>query len=104
MRKEFTRSYVKENIPKKSYVRTHFVLRNRRPGEFYWSEILAIIFVIVVFTLLVMNYFYNRNSAESRQLNETADEKVIHVGASIEKKLDGCKPDNMYKASAKSNL
>ncbi len=79
--KEYMPQYIKESFPKK---RQRIYIRERRPFEIFWSEILIMLFIIFMLVMIFMNYMSNLEY----QATKTTEEKEISeidVGIGINK-------------------
>ena len=78
MKGEYTSRYVGDSMPKKPY-RRKFVLRDRKPFEIYWHEILIALFIIFMLVMLAVNYVSLREPSEHAKVKPVE----IDIDASV---------------------
>ncbi|NTV23924.1 MAG: hypothetical protein HGA85_06160 [Nanoarchaeota archaeon] len=77
MKGEYTGKYIGDNMPRKPYKRK-FVLRERKPFELYWHEILIALFIIFMLFMLLVNYISTRD-----YVPQTSKPVEIDIDASV---------------------
>jgi maltodextrin utilization protein YvdJ len=82
MKGEYTKRYISENIPRKSYHRG-IVIRERKPFELFWQEILFMLFIISLLVMLAVNYVSNQEYVRQNVTQE--EEREIDIGVNIQK-------------------
>jgi hypothetical protein len=87
MQKEYTKKYIHEFVPRKSYHKG-IVIRQRKPFELFWQEILFVLFIIFVLVMLTINYVSNQNYVKQNKTQET--EREVDVGVKITKGSNLC--------------
>ncbi len=78
-KKEYMRDYIVENIPKSPYKK--IFIRERKPFELFWQEVLVALFIIFMMFMLFINYQSTLNYVPR---DTTANEKEVNVGVNID--------------------
>src|SRR3989344_393402 len=79
-KKEYMNKYIREGIPRKRYIKKGFYLRDRRPYELFWSEVI----IAIVILLMVLLVYINSLEVSTGNEAKAEQEKIINVDVGIE--------------------